>query len=131
MAGLLPEVTAENAAFWTGGADGRLMIAACAECDRRIHPPQLVCPNCLSDRIEPRAASGCGTIASYTINHQAWMPGLDVPYALAIVALDDQPGVRITAQVRDVALDAIHIGLAVRVGFEPRDDVHIPYFTPV
>ena len=130
MSGLLPEVTAENEAYWTGGGVGRLMIATCKDCDRRIHPPRLLCPACQSENIEARAASGRGTIASYTINHQAWMPGLDVPYALAIVALEDQPGVRITAQVRDVALDAIHIGLSVRVGFEQRDDVYIPYFTP-
>jgi len=75
-------------------------------------------------------ASGQGTIESWTINHQPWMPGLEVPYALAIVALDDQPGVRLTAQLRNVSLDAIHIGMAVRVGFEPREDVHIPVFMP-
>lgn len=130
MAGLLPELTPENHDFWTGGAAGRLMIARCGDCDRRIHPPQLVCPSCLSEAVATHAASGAGTVESYTINHQAWMPGLDVPYALVIVALDDQPGVRITAQLRDVALDAIHIGMAVQVAFEPREDVHVPVFTP-
>ncbi|QJQ31438.1 DNA-binding protein [Sphingomonas lacunae] len=130
MAGLLPELTPENRAFWTGGADGQLMIARCGDCDWRIHPPQLVCPACLSEAVEAQPASGCGTIESWTINHQPWMPGLEVPYALAIVSLDDQPGVRITAQLRDVALDAIQIGMAVKVGFEPREDVHIPVFLP-
>ena len=130
MGGLLPELTPENRAFWTGGSEGRLMIACCKDCDRRIHPPQLVCPSCLSEAVEARMASGQGTIESWTINHQPWMPGLEVPYALAIVALDDQPGVRLTAQLRNVSLDAIHIGMAVRVGFEPREDVHIPVFMP-
>ena len=130
MAGLLPELTPENRAFWTGGADGQLLIARCGDCDRRIHPPQLVCPACLSEDVAAQPASGRGTIESWTINHQPWMPGLEVPYALAIVSLDDQPGVRITAQLRDVALDAIHIGMAVAVRFEPRDDVHIPVFAP-
>lgn len=130
MAGLLPELTPENRAFWTGGAEGRLMIARCGDCDRRIHPPQLLCPSCLSEAVEAQAASGMGTVESWTINHQPWMPGLEVPFALAIVSLDDQPGVRLTARLCDVALDAIHIGMAVKVGFEPREDVHIPLFTP-
>jgi uncharacterized OB-fold protein len=130
MAGLLPELTPENRAFWTGGAVGQLMIARCADCDRRIHPPQLICPSCLSQAVAAEPASGMGTVESWTINHQAWMPGLEVPYALAIVSLDDQPGVRITAQLRDVAFDAVHIGMPVRVDFEPREDVHIPVFMP-
>lgn len=130
MAGLLPELTPENRAFWTGGAEGHLMIVRCGDCDRRIHPPQLICPSCLSEAVEAQAASGMGTVESWTINHQAWMPGLDVPYALAIVSLDDQPGVRLTARLCDVAFDAIHIGMAVKVGFEAREDVHIPLFMP-
>jgi uncharacterized protein len=130
MAGLLPELTPENTPFWTGGATGQLMIGRCGDCDKRIHPPQLVCPACLSENVVATAASGTGTVASFTINHQPWMPGLDVPYALAIVALDDQPGVRLTAQVRAIALDRLQIDMPVRVAFEPREDVHIPYFTP-
>lgn len=130
MAGLLPELTAENDAFWTGGAEGQLMIARCGDCDRRIHPPQLVCPNCLSENIAAEAASGSGTVLTYTINYQAWMPGLAVPYALAIIALDDQPGVRITAQLREVDLDNVVIDMPVSVRFEAREDVHIPYFVP-
>jgi uncharacterized OB-fold protein len=130
MAGLLPELTVENEAFWTGGARGELMIARCGDCDRRVHPPQLVCPGCLSGNVAAQPASGTGTILSYTINHQPWMPGLAVPYALAIVALDDQPGVRITAQLREVDLDTVAIGMPVSVRFEAREDVHIPYFVP-
>jgi hypothetical protein len=43
----LPELTPENTAFWTGGAEGKLMIAFCADCQHAIHPPQLVCPEML------------------------------------------------------------------------------------
>lgn len=127
----LPELTDENRAYWTGGADGVLNIMACDACDHRIHPPQLICPNCLSDRVAPRAASGRGTVYSYTINHQPWLPGLEVPYVLAIVALDDQPGVRITAQLHDIAPEAVMIDMPVRVGFCAHGEVHIPHFVPV
>lgn len=127
---LLPELTPENTAFWTGGARGELMIAHCSACDRAIHPPELICPACLSRDVAPRAAAGTGEVLSVTVNHQAWMPGLEVPYALAIVALDGEPGVRLTAQVKDIAPEAVRIGMRVAVAFEPVEDVWIPYFRP-
>ena len=33
-----PAVTAESAAFWTGGAEGELRIYRCKSCQRYIHP---------------------------------------------------------------------------------------------
>lgn len=124
----LPELTAENTAFWTGGADGVLQIMACGACDHRIHPPQLICPACLSPEVSPVAASGRGKVYSYTINRQPWLPDLEVPYALAIVELDDQPGIRLTARLKADYLDRIAIGSPVVVAFEQREDVFIPYF---
>lgn len=128
MAFPLPAVTEETEAFWRGGADGKLYITACDACDHRIHPPQLICPKCLSRRVTPRPASGRGTIATFTINRQAWMPGLAVPYAVGIVELDDQPGVRITARIVADDVAAVQIGKRVEVGFEPNGDVFVPVF---
>ena len=124
----LPKLTPENTPFWTGGLEGKLLIMACLDCDHRIHPPQLVCPNCLSERVEPQETSGTGTIYAYTINRQPWMPGLAVPYALVIVDLDDQPGVRLTARLENWTGQDIRIGSEVTVVFEPSGDVAIPAF---
>lgn len=125
---VLPELTPITEAFWTGGRDGKLIIMACQSCDHRIHPPQPVCPNCLSRAVAPRAASGDGTIYSFTVNHQPWLPGLPVPYVLVCVDLDDQPGVRITARLKDVDPAEVAIGQKVRVDFEAHEDVFIPVF---
>jgi uncharacterized OB-fold protein len=124
----LPEITAENQAFWSGGAVGELRIMACSDCDHRIHPPQLICPKCLSRNVAPVVASGAGTIHSYTINRQAWLPDLKVPFALAVVDLEGQPGVRLTAMLETEDLAAIAIGAAVKVEFEARADVFVPFF---
>ncbi|MCB2046703.1 MAG: OB-fold domain-containing protein [Novosphingobium sp.] len=124
----LPAVAPETETFWTGGADGRLRITACNACDHRIHPPQLICPRCLSRDVEARPASGKGTVATFTINRQAWVPGLAVPYAIGIVELDDQPGVRITARILAETVECVAIGAAVEVAFEKNDDVFIPVF---
>lgn len=131
MALPLPELTPEAEAFWTGGAHGELRIMACNACDHRIHPPQLICPRCLARDVEPRVASGLGTIASFTINRQPWLPGLEVPYALGIIDLEDQPGVRMTAQIRCDDLCAIAIGDRVAVDFERHDDVFMPFFRKI
>ena len=58
-----PRLDGENRAFWTGGAEGRLMIAFCDDCARAIHPPQLVCPECWSEKVESRAVPGTGTVS--------------------------------------------------------------------
>ena len=127
---ILPELTRENTAFWTGGERGELMIAHCDACDHAIHPPEVICPKCLSRSVTAKPASGTGEVVSVTVNHQQWMPGLDVPYALAIVDVDGEEGVRITARIDGIAPEEVAIGMRVEVGFEQVEDVWIPHFRP-
>jgi uncharacterized protein len=126
----LPELTAENAAFWTGGERGELMIAFCDDCSAAIHPPQLVCPCCLSRNVKPRAVAGFGTVYTFTVNHQPWLPDMTVPFAIAVVDLDQAPGVRITAQVTGCDVTAVTIGQRMRIRFEQSGDVWLPLWTP-
>ena len=127
----LPELTPENTPFWTGGADGELRIAFCADCAAAIHPPQVVCPQCLSERVEPRAVRGTGTVYTYTVNHQPWLPDMAVPFALAVVDIDGAPGVRVTAEVVDADPDSVRIGQRMEVTFRPVDGVWLPLWRPV
>ena len=125
---VLPELTADNLSFWTGGRDGHLMIAHCDSCDRAIHPPQPLCPGCLGRSVSPRPALGGGVIVSNTVNWQEWSPDLPVPYILAIVELDGEPGVRITSRVVGSDPASVAIGQRVMVDFEHHGDVWIPVF---
>src|SRR3546814_11407586 len=83
----LPAIDADNRTFWTGGSDGALMIMRCRACSHYIHPPVRFCPACESRDTVPVAVSGRATIHSFTVNHKAWLPGLAVPYVLALVQL--------------------------------------------
>lgn len=130
MARIHPELTPENTPFWTGGARGELMITHCDACDHAIHPAQVVCPKCLSST-SPRAAIGTGTIVARTINRQQWSADMAVPFALAVVELDDEPGVRITARVVDVDVEAVRIGDRLQVAFEQDGDIWFPMFRPL
>jgi uncharacterized OB-fold protein len=124
-----PEPTAENLAFWTGGAEAALMIACCDACGLAIHPPQPICRRCLSTQVAPRRAPGTGEILAVTVNRQQWTPDMTVPFMLGVVALDGMPGVRVTARIEG-APERPTIGTRVRVDFEPLGDLWRPFFVP-
>lgn len=124
----LPLITAENRAFWRGGAEGDLLIHRCLTCNRWFHPPAPVCPECNSIDVKPQPVSGRGSVYSFTINHQAWIPELAEPYVIAIVELDEQPGLRFLSNIVGCAPDEVMIGLRVRVIFLPCEDIWLPQF---
>lgn len=126
----LPELTAESTPFWTGGARGELMIAFCDQCKGAVHPPQLICPACGTASVAPQATARGGTVYSYTVNHQPWLPRMAVPFAIAVVDLDAAPGVRLTAPVVCADPDSIHIGQRMKLGFEQSDEIWLPLWHP-
>jgi uncharacterized protein len=129
----LPALDPDNRAFWTGGARGQLMISHCSSCGHWLHPPVPVCRFCLSMDVAPRPHPGTGTVFSYTVNHQRWLPDQQVPYVLVIVELDDEPDLRLLSRLVgvDPHADTDWIGSRVRVTFEHVADVWLPLFTPV
>ena len=125
----LPALNDDNRFFWTSGADGILRILRCTDCGHWQHPPQPCCSVCLSPNVSPTPVSGKGTVWSYTINMRAWFPGMEEPYAIAIVALDDAKGVRMTAKLVNVDPNTVYIGMPLQVAFEKDEDVWLPFFT--
>jgi hypothetical protein len=128
---ILPEVTADSAAFWAGGADGELRIHRCRSCSRYFHPPVGVCFRCRSREVGPEAVSGRATVAAYTVNHHPWFgEAFPPPYVVAIVELDEDPDTRLTTQIVECAVEDVRIGMAVEVEFEHHEDVWVPVFRP-
>ena len=129
---VLPAVTAESAAFWTGGADGELRIYRCHNCGRYFHPPVGVCFRCRSRDVAPEAVSGRATVATYTVNQHPWFgEAFPVPYVVAIVEIAEDAEARLTTQIVDCPVEDVRIGMPVEVDFEQREDVWIPVFRPV
>jgi uncharacterized OB-fold protein len=106
----------------------------CRQCGTYIHPPQPICPVDYGKDIAPAAVSGRATVASYTVNHQNWMPGPELPYVIAIVEIEEQPETRLTTNLVNCAPDEVEIGMPVQVVFEHHGDKHgdvwIPLFEP-
>jgi uncharacterized OB-fold protein len=127
---LLPLVDDLNRAYWTGGEHGELRFWRCQACGYWIHPPSTRCPACLSKDLAVEAASGRAVVHTFTVNHQAWMPGLEPPFVVAIVELPEQEGLRLTTNILGIAPDDVVIGMPVEVRFEHHDDVWIPIFVP-
>lgn len=127
----LPALNDDNQAFWTGGGAGKLMIARCADCRTYVHPPIPFCPQCESRNVAPEAVSGRGKITSFTINHKQWMPGLPVPYVLALVEIDEDSTVRIPTNILGIAPEEVAIDMPVEVFFEQVEEVFVPLFRPV
>lgn len=123
-----PRLDAENRAFWTGGAEGKLNIMKCGDCGAFTHPPLLMCRHCQGERMAPQAVSGKATIDTYTVNHQAWMPGLEVPFVIARVRLDDAPEVILTTNIVGSPVDAVDFGDKVQVTFDEQDGIWYPLF---
>ncbi|WP_075790689.1 Zn-ribbon domain-containing OB-fold protein [Massilia putida] len=127
----LPQLNELNRPFWTGGADGRLRMQRCQDCRHWQHPAGVCCPECLGRTLRFETLSGLATVEAFTLNYQPWFPGLDVPYVIAIVSLDEQKGVNLTTNIVGVRPDQVYIGQRVRVLFEAVEDVYLPLFTPI
>jgi uncharacterized OB-fold protein len=129
---ILPRLTDLNTPFWTGGQVNELRFLRCQDCGYYNHPPTPICPICHSKHLQWEPVSGRATLFTYSVNHQPWMPGPDLPYVVAIVELPEQEGLRLTTNLVDVDPDAVEIGMELEVTFEPHDDeVWIPLFRPV
>jgi hypothetical protein len=127
---VLPRLTDRNRHFWTGGAAGELRFLRCRACGTFVHPPAPLCPACLSRDLAPEAVSGRATVVTFTLNHQPWVPGPDHPYAIAIVEIEEQPGLRLMTNVVNCPPESVRIGMPVRVVFEQHEDVFVPLFEP-
>jgi acetyl-CoA acetyltransferase len=65
-----------------------------------------------------------------TINHQQWDARYPPPFAIATVAIDADPRVRVITNLVDVAPEDARVGMRVQARFEAQEDVWIPLFVP-
>ena len=126
----IPRPDAETAPFWAGTAEGKLLIQRCPDCGTSRFYPRLVCPNCMSDRIEWTEASGRGRVYSFTVVHRP-PPAFkqEAPYVIAIIELEE--GVRMMSRLRIDPPESARIDMPVTVAFDRiSDDIVLPGFVP-
>ena len=121
-----PTVSPENKAFFDAAASGRLVLKFCLNCKEFHHYPRSLCPHCFSDKTEWREAKGTGSIYTYSVLRR----GVPEPYCIAYVTLEE--GVSMMTNIVDCDLDAVKIGMKVKVVFKPSDGgPPVPMFAPM
>ena len=134
----LPDVEDSlTAPYFAGAARGELTIPRCTSCDRWLWYPEAECPAC-GGTPEWTATSGRGRLFSWAVVRRPFLPAFAemVPFVTALVALDEDPAVRIVTYVVDVDPAALVDGLPLVASFRPLSfptvpdrEVVVPMFT--
>ena len=125
----LPVIDPGTRPFWDAARDHRLSIQKCKSCGKYHFYPRELCPHCHSDDLEWTDISGRGEIYSFTIARRPAGPVYadDVPYVIAMIALDEGPRMMTNLIVDDV--ETVQIGDRVAVHFDDvTDEVTLPKF---
>ena len=133
----LPPIDEHAAPFFEGCRAGELRMQQCAETGRLIFPPRPMSP--FAPHVTPAwtPVSGRGTIWSFVVPHQPLLPPFQdlAPYNVILVALEEDPTVRLTgnllpaegAAINELDPATIEIGARVRAVFERlSDEVTLP-----
>lgn len=124
--------------FFAAAAAGELRVTACPQCDRFVWYPEGPCPECGS-ALEWRQVSGAATLFSWVVVRRAFLPAFadQVPFVSALVALGEDPAVRLCTYIVDAAADTLQPDMALRVVFRglrfstvPDREVVVPMFIP-
>ena len=125
-----PALTQDNAFWFEGARQHRLLIQRCKQCRTLRHPPRPMCSECRSYEWDVLDASGRGTVYSFVVNHYPQVPAFDYPLAVGLIELEE--GTRLVANVIGVEPSEIQVGMPVEVEWIDHDpDLSLPAFRPV
>jgi uncharacterized OB-fold protein len=125
----LPEPTVVSQPFWDGCRRGELLFQRCGRCATANFLPTPACRSCLSPDLAWERSAGRGTVYSWTVVHRPQTPAFTVPYAVAIIDIDE--GYQMMSNLIGLAPDDVAIGLRVEVDFrEVTPEITLPYFRP-
>jgi uncharacterized OB-fold protein len=135
----LPDLDdALSAPFFAAAAEGELRIPRCETCGEYVWYPQAACPRD-GGPLTWTAVSGRGTLFSWVVVQRAFLPAFadKVPFVTALVALAEDPAVRIptyivdadpASLVADMPVDAVFRELSFST--VPGKAVTVPMFRP-
>lgn len=135
----LPDVEWEpTREFWAGATREELRIPRCDGCGRLCWYPRTECRHCKGTAFTWETMSGRGTLFSWVEVTHAFLPQFAdlVPFVPALVALDEDPAVRVATRVVDADASALDFEMPLLVTFRPitftgvDGSVTAPLFTP-
>lgn len=129
----LPRPDETTQFFWDGVAEHELWIQRCQACGHYIHYPKILCRYCQSDDLAGERVSGRGTLYSWTIAVQPFLPFYvdRIPYTVGVVELEEQPGLMFLSQIVDCPEEELRMGMPLEVVFvELSPELTLPFFRP-
>jgi uncharacterized OB-fold protein len=117
----------DDAFFWEGTRNEKLLIQRCGECGTLRHPPAPMCARCGSLDLDTVESTGRGTVHSWIVSHHPTEPDAE-PRVVILVDLEE--GTRLVSNLIDAALDEVHNGMAVDLCFVDHGEVVLPQFLP-
>ncbi len=125
-----PVINRDNAGFWKGVEEHKVLIQRCTDCSVLRFPWLPGCNSCGGSGWDTVEASGEGTVFSYVVMHHPPFPAFDPPYAVGLIELEE--GVRMVSNVVGIPHDEVRIGMPVRLEFLRADEeLEVPVFRPV
>jgi uncharacterized OB-fold protein len=123
-----PVPSALSRPFWEGCQRGELLFQRCPN-GHAIFIPAPICRQCLSADLKWERSAGKGHVYSWSVVWRPPSPKYQVPYAAAIVALDE--GYAMIGNVIGCDHESVSAGLSVLVEFHPiGNGLYLPYFAP-
>ena len=122
----LPKPTPATQAFWDGAKKGKLMLQWDPTAKKYQCWPRANSVRTGKRNLQWKATSGKGELYSFTITHVP-TPGFEAraPYVIGMIELDE--GVRIIANLINIKIDDVEIGMRMKVAWEKLSD-DITYF---
>ena len=116
-----------TAPYFAGAARGELMITRCDTCAEYVWYPQEACSVCTGP-LTWTAVSGTGTLFSWAVVRRAFLPAFadQVPFVTALVAIAEDPAVRLPTYLVDADPDSLRADEPVRVTFRPLSFSTVP-----
>ncbi len=134
----LPETDwAPTAPFWAAAAEHRLSLPRCAACGRLVWYPADACGRCGGTEHAWVDLSGRGTLFSWVVVHQQFLPQYEPPFVTALVAVDEDPAARLATRLVEVDAADLTIDQPLEVVFAPLrfpgvdGEVTAPFWRPI
>lgn len=125
--------------FWSAAQRHQLQIPRCDGCGRYQWYPRKTCRECEGSASTWTSVSGRASLFSWVVVTHAFLPQFrgKVPFVSALVALEEDPAVRLATEIVDSTPEDLAFDMPVRVVFRPiaftgvEGTVTAPLFAPM
>ncbi len=117
----IPIPNAANKPFWDALNEHRLVVQRCTACQRLHYPPRQRCDQCGANDFDWKQVEGKGHVLEYFVirDSRIWRLQGEQPINMALITLDEDPGLNFLSNLPGTAPGEAPVGAAVELIFEP------------